>query len=93
VAGTYVRLELPDPSGETLWVPAAAVVRRGQLTGVFTVDDEVVRLRWIREGRRTANAVEALGGLTAGETVVLDPPPELEDGQTVRVTGRPETTS
>lgn len=93
VPGAYVRLELPDPAGETLWVPAAAVVRRGQLTGVFTVEDEVARLRWIREGRRSVDAVEALGGLTAGETVVLDPPPELEDGQTVRVTGRPEATS
>ncbi|MGD8496363.1 MAG: efflux RND transporter periplasmic adaptor subunit [Gemmatimonadales bacterium] len=84
VPGTYVRLELPDPAGETLWVPAGAVVRRGQLAGVFTIDGDVARLRWIREGRRTDGAVEVLGGLTAGEVVVADPAPRLVDGQAVR---------
>lgn len=90
VPGTYVRLELPDPAGRTLWVPAGAIVRRGQLAGVFTIDGDVARLRWIREGRRTADAVEVLGGLTAGEIVVTDPAPRLADGHPVRVTGGTE---
>jgi hypothetical protein len=83
-------LELPDPAGQTLWVPAGAIVRRGQLAGVFTIDDDVARLRWIREGRRTADAIEVLGGLAAGEIVVADPAPRLADGHPVRVTGGTE---
>lgn len=84
VPGAYVRVELPDPGSATLWVPAESVVRRGQLTGVFTVEGDTARLRWIRPGNRRAGAVEVLGGLSAADILVRRPPPGLEDGRPVQ---------
>lgn len=86
--GAYVRLELPDPGRDrTLWVPAEAVVRRGQLTGVFTVEADTARLRWVRPGYEREGRVEVLAGLSPADMVVGRPPEGLEDGTPVRVVG------
>lgn len=85
--GAYVRLELPDPDRDrTLWVPASAVVRRGQLTGLFTVEADTARLRWVRPGYEREGRVEVLSGLSADDVIVRRPPAGLEDGGPVRVT-------
>ncbi len=80
--GAFVRLQL-RAGGSTLWVPEDAVVRRGQLTGVWLVDGEVLRLRWIRPGQLRPGSVEVLAGLTGDELVVRRPSPLLADGQPV----------
>jgi len=81
--GAVVRVELPLPGDMTVWIPPDAVVRRGQLRGVFSIESDSLRLRWIRLGQERLDAVEALTGLSAGETVVRHPSPELLDGQPV----------
>lgn len=86
VAGSYVRLEIAGQGEASAWVPSDAIVRRGQLTGVYVVADEALRLRWIRTGRRTSDAVEVLAGLGQGTLVVRDPGPGLVDGAAVRGT-------
>ncbi len=85
-AGTFVRLEVPVEAESSVWVPSDAIVRRGQLTGVFVVADSVLRLRWIRPGRRTGNAVEVLAGLPTSSSVVRSPAPGLLDGASVEGT-------
>ena len=87
VPGSYVRLELDEPDRSTLWVPEGAIVRRGQLTGVFAVERDTAHLRWIRPGARSEALVEVLAGLSPEDAVVLAPPAGLEDGAAVRVTG------
>jgi len=79
--GTFVRLTLFGAGEGTRWVPGDAVVRRGQLTGVFMVEDSVVRLRWIRPGMRRPGALELLAG-PVGQ-VVRHPDPTLMDGAPV----------
>ena len=90
VAGYYVRLEIAGRGEASAWVPSDAIVRRGQLSGVYVVADEAVRLRWIRTGRRTADAVEVLAGLTEGSLVVRHPDPGLIDGAEVDGTNEVE---
>jgi RND family efflux transporter MFP subunit len=52
-------------------IPATALVERDQLTGVYLfAPDSTVRLRWIRIGRRTAEGVEVVSGLNAGDLIV-----------------------
>jgi len=90
VAGSYVRLEIAGRGEANAWVPSDAIVRRGQLSGVYVVTGDAVRLRWIRTGRRTADAVEVLAGLAAGSLVVRHPDPGLVDGAAVDGTSEVE---
>ncbi|RMH18776.1 MAG: efflux RND transporter periplasmic adaptor subunit [Gemmatimonadetes bacterium] len=78
--GTFVRLVLPGPEEAGWWVPADALVRRGQLTGVFRVEDDTLRLRWVRTGRRAGGAVELLAGPRGVAPVVQAPSSALRDG-------------
>lgn len=65
-----------------LVIPADAVVRRGQMTGVFVVEGGVARLRWIRLGEAEGDRTRVLSGLRAGERVVVGSEREqLQDGQ------------
>lgn len=81
--GTYVRLEVIRPGLETRWIPADAVVRQGQLRGVFVVEDDTLRLRWVRLGETRSGAVELLAGLRGDVRLVRAPGPELADGSAV----------
>jgi hypothetical protein len=60
-------------------------VRRGELAGVFVVEDGVARLRWLRIGRESGGEVEVLAGLDGADAVVADPA-GLVDGRAVTVT-------
>lgn len=53
-------------------VPASAVLRRGELTAVYVVQDERFVLRAVRAGATLGDALEILAGLRAGERVALD---------------------
>jgi len=83
IPGTYARLEVEAGGEGPRWVPADAVVDRGQLTGVWAVESDTVRLRWVRLGQRRPGAVELLAGPAGMDVVVRRPAPELVDGQPV----------
>lgn len=82
--GMLARVRLTGGEGlGTRWIPADAVVRSGQLTGVFAVERDTLRLRWVRLGRSSGDAVELLAGPPRDVTVVRAPDPALRDGQPV----------
>jgi RND family efflux transporter MFP subunit len=65
-------------------VPNAAIAERGGKPVAFTVsDDNTVQQRSIQPGIALAQDRQVLSGLSAGETVVLDPTPELKEGTKV----------
>lgn len=82
-SGTFARVLLPGPSRRAVVVPEGAVVRQGQVTSVFVVQDGVARLRLVCRGAGSPGLVEVLAGLEPGETVVSAPPPQLADGSPV----------
>lgn len=84
VPGAYARLERESRRVTTLWIPSDAVIRRGQLTGVYGVEGDTLDLRWVRLGLRRGGAVEVLAGLEAGERVVRRPDPSFTDRLPVR---------
>lgn len=80
-SGVFGRARVMGPSERVLAVPAAAVVRRGQLTLAFVVDAEgAARLRMLSPGRESQGRIEVLAGLKDGDRVVLTPPDAIEDG-------------
>ena len=79
VPGQQVRVRFagtPAPAGasQRLTLPAAAVLRRGELTAVYVASPRGFSLRAIRLGSAADSAsVDVLAGLAAGERVALDP--------------------
>jgi RND family efflux transporter MFP subunit len=73
--GVSVTALIPAGARQGITIPASAIVRRGQLTGVRVVTDQGEMLRWIRLGRRLETGAEArvevLSGLEPGERIAL----------------------
>lgn len=84
--GAYARVSLAGrPAGaEAGSVPVGSLVSRGALAGVFVIEGDQARLRWLKLGRARGNRVEVLTGLEPGERFVLSAG-SLVDGQPVRV--------
>lgn len=84
--GMYARVRLNKGSDEAVMVPKSALLERGQLTGLYTVNDsnELV-LRWVRTGRESDGSIEVLSGLNEGETYVTSHEMKLEEGQAVTI--------
>ena len=59
---------------ERLLVPAASLVERSEVTGVYVIDARGrASLRQVRTGHRFGERIEILAGLAPGERVALDP--------------------
>jgi RND family efflux transporter MFP subunit len=84
-SGRFGRLLIATSTAPAVSVPAGAIVRHGQLEGVFVVDAGTARLRLVRSGREHAARVEIASGLAGGETVVLAGAADLIDGQRVEI--------
>lgn len=81
--GMFVRARFERGSRSTLTVPRSALVERGQLKGLFVVENGKALLRWIRLGREHDDRVEVLAGLEDGDRFVTSPPKNLVDGAAV----------
>jgi RND family efflux transporter MFP subunit len=82
-SGTFGRAIFRGATRKGLRVPESAIVRRGQMTSVFVVENDTARLRLV-----SLDGQEVLAGLSAGDLVVVNPPPELADGRRVTGAGR-----
>ena len=84
-SGLYGKGRFTTGQRTALSVPEKAVVRHGQLVGVYVVDESgVARFRLIKTGKRTGERVEVLGGLTDGERVVTSQAETIRDGSRVQ---------
>lgn len=83
-SGMFARVKVPAGQRQAVLVPAEAIIRRGQLTGVWVVDqDSRAHLRWVRLGHELGGRQEVLSGLDGGETLVLSSGAPLAEGDKV----------
>ena len=68
-----------------LQVPIGALFRNGDEWTVFVVENERLRQAPIEIGRMNDEVAQVLGGLTAGNAVVLHPGDTLENGSLVEI--------
>ena len=82
-SGEFGKARFAGTPRRALTVPSSAIVRRGQLTSVFVVDQGTARVRLVN-----LRESEVLAGLTESEVVILSPPASVTDGRRVSVGGR-----
>ncbi|WP_340063207.1 efflux RND transporter periplasmic adaptor subunit [Ascidiimonas aurantiaca] len=87
-SGMFATVKFPVrkvTDASSVLIPKEAIVRHGQLTGVYVVSEESkALLRWVRLGREHHDQVEVLSGLSKGETFVVTAKGKLYNG--VRIT-------
>lgn len=74
----------PSPATSALTVAAAAVLGSGDDPWVYMAEDGRAWRRSIAIGSRDGARVTVLSGLSAGETVIVDPPAGLSDGAEIQ---------
>jgi membrane fusion protein, multidrug efflux system len=80
-SGLYGVARFASGERRAILIPRKAVAQRGQLVGVFVVDDAgVTHLRLIKTGKSYGESVEALSGLSEGERIVVDGVANVRDG-------------
>ncbi len=85
-SGLFARVDIPVGEAGLLTLPRSALIRYGQLTGFYLVDDkQTARFRLLRIGRTLGERVEVISGLKTGDRYVVKPPTGLEDGVKVEV--------
>ena len=84
-SGQFGRVIVPTGKNDAVWVPALAVVVRGQMETVFVAVSEHAQLRLVRTGKRTQNEVELLAGISPGENIIIEGAAQLHDGQRITV--------
>jgi RND family efflux transporter MFP subunit len=71
--GMFVKAAFRIGQAERLLVPTPSILYRSEVTAVYVVSPNGVRLRQVRAGQSFGERTEILAGLAAGETVALDP--------------------
>ncbi|MGA9838165.1 MAG: efflux RND transporter periplasmic adaptor subunit [Gemmatimonadaceae bacterium] len=76
-AGGAASIAIPQGRRSAVLVPAAAIRREGDLTGVIVREPGGDELRWVRLGDVHGDFVEVTSGLRAGATIVVPPAAEV----------------
>jgi membrane fusion protein (multidrug efflux system) len=81
--GSFARVELPARADSSLWIPTQAVVQSARGSQVWTVQGGQAVLKVFRPGTRDAQSVEAVSGLSPGDTVLTSGLLQLRPGAPV----------
>ncbi len=84
-SGLFVRVKITVGKKDVLLVPAGAIIRKGQLIGVYVVDAKgVITYRLIREGMNSAHGTEVLSGLYPQERIITAGIEKAVDGGIIK---------
>ena len=70
--GQQTRVRFVGGSAQRMVVPQAAVLRRGELTGVYVAAEKGFVLKAVRVGSLHGDSVEVVAGLRAGDVVAVN---------------------
>ncbi|APQ16105.1 efflux RND transporter periplasmic adaptor subunit [Maribacter hydrothermalis] len=84
LSGMYATVQFPiarKTTSSAVMIPLDAIVKKGQLSGIYTVSQSnTALLRWLRLGRTFGDQVEVLSGLSADEQYIVSAEGKLFNG-------------
>ena len=84
-SGLYTKVQIPVGKKDAIAVPQVAIVQKGQLTGVYTVDDKnIISYRLIRTGKILGDKIEVISGLTDGDKIIVSGVEKAIDGGEIK---------
>jgi len=86
----FVKATLKLRGAQSPLVPGEALTWRGDRLFVAVVQDGQVHLQQVQTGDDSGRIVQILTGLKGGETIILNPSPELSNGDRVQIAQKPD---
>jgi len=83
--GYNVDLEITVADSQSLVVPIEALVEKDEGNSVWVIKDGLAKLTPVKTGISDGITMEIKSGVAQDDQVVLNPPPQLQDGSKVRV--------
>jgi RND family efflux transporter MFP subunit len=84
-SGMFGKALFPAGQKNLIAVPVKALIRTGQLLGVYAVDPgNIARLRLIQSGKSYGDQVEVLSGLREGERIIVEGVERVKEGDQVK---------
>ena len=77
-----------DTHKNVVLVPASALVREGEETAVFAVENQTAKRREVKTGIESGDRVEIISGINTGEMVITSGQNGLPDGAKVTIAAR-----
>ena len=87
-SGMFISADFPSShtSNNQVLVPKQAIVRKGNLQGIYTVSaSNTAILRWLKLGRSVGDQIEVLSGLSEGEQYILSAEGKLYNGAKLNI--------
>lgn len=89
LSGMFSTVQFPVERKEKsllVLIPTDAIVRNGQLSGIYTVSQSnTALLRWLRLGRTYGDKVEVLSGLNSDESYIVSAEGKLFNGAKITI--------
>lgn len=89
LSGMFATVQFPverKAATAMVLVPTDAIVKNGQLSGIYTVSQSnTALLRWLRLGRTFGNQVEVLSGLNTDEAYIVSAEGKLFNGAKISI--------
>lgn len=83
--GFYSTVRIPVGKNPKLFINENSVVTRGELKGIYTVNEEgVITMRLVKSGKKKNGMMEILSGLTEGDRIIVKGVDKAVDGGRVR---------
>ncbi len=83
-SGMYAKMILENSNEKLIAVNKNFLVKRGQLTGIYTINgNSEALLRWVRCGKDLGESIEIISGLSEGDQIITTE--NVKEGQRVEV--------
>jgi RND family efflux transporter MFP subunit len=85
-SGMFANVIMKRDPVACITIPQNALIKKGQLTGVYTISStNTALLRWVRTGKTNGDRIEILSGLSEGEKYIQSYQGKIWDGAAINI--------